>query len=148
MSMVREALRRLQEVFLLDTRPVEFMSGWLAFGWGLFLLFPPSVGNSATLQAMSQTAPLWVWGTAVGSLGAVQICSSAFRLNRLRTAASFFIAPFWAFVTVAIFLGGSAAAGFYAYAVFAGMCSWSYIRLVGDGLGVVYRRIRPRGGKP
>lgn len=126
---------RFIEMLLGDTRLAEFMSGLLVLGWGLFFLDP---GGNTTIsglaKAMADVLPVLVWGLALTTLALAQMLGAAFGLKSARIAAAFFAAPFWGFLSLVIVISGSRVVSLLAYAAFAGICSWTYIRLANEGL--------------
>ena len=147
-AIAREGWIRLLEMFLGDTRLAEFLSGLLAIGWGLYFLFPQDGTLSSNVaRAMSTYAPLAVWGVTILVVGSMQSVGAAFRIKVMRVVSGYVVAPLWIFIAAWSLFSGFRVAGFLAYAAFAGICSWVYIRQAGDGLVWLRHRVADRRGK-
>ena len=123
------------------TRLSEFLSGLIILGWGLFLLFPEdNATTSGVTRSMANILPAAVWGVSLCALAAAQMVGAALALKKVRIAAAFIAAPFWGFLTLAISISGTRVVSLVAYAAFAGICSWTYLRLANEGLQSVLQR--------
>jgi len=104
------------------TRPVDLISGWVAFFWALDLL-PDPAPVARVHQYMEQLLPLWAYGAV-----ALLVFTSYWLSNSLsfvtvgdwkRHHAHMFACGFWSFVFVSFFSSGGSLTGQGTYFVLA-----------------------------
>jgi hypothetical protein len=109
----------------------EILSGFLATGWGLTILFPVN-GDTTTVvfDTMLSMFPRLVWGVIIFVLGMLQLIGAIVGKHRIRSAAALLIFPMWFLLAVVITLVGLSYPGFVFYGFFVLMCVWVNYRLI------------------
>lgn len=110
---------------------VEFMSGFAALMWGLWLLNPAlqTFSMSASFSSMAMLASENVWGFGMIMIGAAQIeAIISYDLDR-RKHSSLILSTLWIFITAMLAHANVASTGVAIYGTFAAFTTWSYLRL-------------------